>query len=189
MLLMCESVYSSLANNRHLLIEQCDFIDADNTVFQHHRTTGAINRLSHIQSYIAYYGHILLGTITFSRPSARWSKDIDVVEISRICFTPYKKNTKLRRILYNFPSLFVEQCCNGVAQEVPVDMFVTYTHEDESGKYLEHCGFRQDGLVRHSKNSTGWNSRAGRAKSDLKTKKRFIRDNSWQIMVNTKELN
>lgn len=169
------STYSSLADNSNLLIEECDFFDADFTVDQYHRTTGKINRLSHIRSYCAYYQHILLGCISFSRPSGRWSKDIDVVEISRICFTPYKKNTKLRRILYNFPSLFVDKCCNDVSLEVPVDMFVTYTHENESGKYLEHCGFEKDGFVRHSKNSSGWNSRTGRTKSDLKTKKRFVK--------------
>ena len=169
-------MFYSLDINNHLEITECGLDDAQCVIAEHHRTTGLINPLTHVRSYMAYYGPVLLGCITFSNPTGRWHSTWGkVLEVSRICFTPYHTNKKLRRKLYTFPSQFVDACCNGVSQEIPVDMFVTYIHVDESGKYLEHAGFEKAGKKQYSENSIGWNNRPNRAKFNPKDKLRYIR--------------
>ena len=57
--------------------------------------------------------------------------------------------------------------------DFPDAKIVTYIHENQSGKYLEHAGFNFDKLITYKPNQKGWGSRS-KKKSDLKSKKRFI---------------
>ena len=165
---------NSLAYDDSFLVESCEPDVAQHFYWKHHRTAGPINKQSHLESYIASYQGTVLGLVSLSRPCGRWDERWgNVVELSRICFTPSLN----RRRFYTAPSTIVDVVCNGYVMrcENPVDHFVTYVHETESGLYLEHARFEKAGMVRHSDNSYGWNSRSGRNKSDLTNKKRYMR--------------
>ena len=163
-----------LENDPSFLVQACDVDIAEHFYWKHHRTAGRLNLQSHIQSFMASYEETVLGLVSLSRPCGRWDSDWgNVVELSRICFTPSLN----RRRFYTAPSLIVNLACNSyaVSCEEPVDHFVTYVHDTESGLYLEHAGFCQAGMVIHSDNSRGWNNRAGRSECDLTNKKRYMR--------------
>ena len=172
----------SLELDPNFLLEPCDFDVAEHFVWKHHRTAKNLNKQSHLMSYLASYRTSVLGVVSLSRPCGRWGKEWGrVVEISRICFTP----ALTRKKFYTAPSLIVQMACNGFLAEDfysgdqsrwgKVQNFVTYIHDTESGLYLEYAGFEKAGEVSHSPNSKGWNSREGRAESDLSDKIRYMR--------------
>ena len=112
----------------------------------------------------------ILGVCSIGRPVARF-KDPNIYEITRICFLP-DFNPKAER-KYSYPSKFIIQATNMFKDYFPDARIITYIHEDQSGKYLEHSNFTFDKLITYKPNQKGWASRSNK-KSDLKSKKRFI---------------
>ena len=112
----------------------------------------------------------VLGICSIGRTVARF-KDPNFYEITRICFLPDFDPKAEKK--YSYPSKFIMKATDMFKDDFPDAKIVTYIHENQSGKYLEHAGFNFDKLITYKPNQKGWGSRS-KKKSDLKSKKRFI---------------
>ena len=113
----------------------------------------------------------IVGVCSIGRPVARW-KDPGVCEITRICFNFWPKTNKEKKYF----SKLIRTAIDDFKIFNPVSKFVTYIHDNQSGRYLEYAGFQKDKHIKYSKNDKGWGSRENRASSDLSSKYRLIRE-------------
>ena len=115
----------------------------------------------------------IVGVCSIGRPVARW-KDLDVHEITRICFNFHPQSNKEKKYF----SKLVREAIKDFAHHHEVSKFVTYIHDYQKGRYLEYAGFEKDKHVKYSKNSKGWGTRNNRSFSDLRPKYRFVKNNT-----------
>ena len=118
----------------------------------------------------------IVGVCSSGRPVARW-KDLNVHEITRICFNFHPQSNKEKKYF----SKLVREAIKDFAHNHEVSKFVTYIHDYQKGRYLEYAGFEKDKHVKYSKNSKGWATRNNRSFSDLRPKYRFVKNNSCNI--------
>jgi len=115
----------------------------------------------------------IVGVCSIGRPVARW-KDLDVHEITRICFNFHPQSNKEKKYF----SKLLREAIKDFGHKHQVSKFVTYIHDYQKGRYLEYAGFKKDKHVKYSKNSKGWGTRNNRLPSDLTPKYRFIKNNT-----------
>jgi hypothetical protein len=113
----------------------------------------------------------IVGVCSIGRPVARW-KDPAVYEITRICFNFWPQSNREKKYF----SKLIRAAIDDFKSLHPVSKFVTYIHDNQSGRYLEYAGFKKDKHISYSKNDKGWGSRKNRSSSDLSSKYRFTRE-------------
>ena len=114
----------------------------------------------------------IIGVCSIGNPVARWN-DKKVKEITRICFTDYfhpVSNTERK-----YFSKLVREAMKDFVQSYEVSKFVTYIHDNQSGKYLEYAGMHKDHHKKYGASDKGWANRQGRAQSCLTGKYRFVK--------------
>ena len=116
----------------------------------------------------------IIGILTIGNPVARF-KEKNIFEITRICFMPEFNPLKDG---FELPSKFVKDSINQFSEDYKWKKIITYIHADQKGKYLEFAGFKRDKEIIYSKNFKGWNNRPNRRKANLKSKIRYIKEQS-----------